>query len=300
MKKILSTLLLTILLVTLVACGAKEEDLKTTRDLKWEGDELTVSLGTNKTSGCEWKAKFEDDSIIDYSIHSVFHLKSETGKAAGISDQGFKGKSAGTTKIYLTTPVDWDGNSPGYAYVVTVTVEEDGTITNATGEEMEAGYEVPTEAPVLSDEELITQTFDTYFETAFTKEMIENILKNAILGEESTDEEYDFSIIVDAYMGRLHYNIDKVVVDGDNAKATVTIYMPDMSEEFFTEMNKEFEPAIAEKFDLSKPESVDRKEYLQFSLDFMGNYMKNNDTKEITNTDDVILAKKDGHWTVEE
>ena len=111
--------------------------LKDTRDISWEGDELTVTVGTNKSTGCEWTAKFEDDKIIGYSINRKFKLSDDglkKGEAVGTSAIGFQGKSAGTTKIYLTTPKDWEGNEPGYEYTVTVTVGDDGTIQDATGE----------------------------------------------------------------------------------------------------------------------------------------------------------------------
>ena len=47
----------------LAACGGGKlsaDDLKTYRDISWEGTELTVKLGTNKTTGCEWKNAFGD------------------------------------------------------------------------------------------------------------------------------------------------------------------------------------------------------------------------------------------------
>ena len=124
----------------LAACGGGKlsaDDLKTYRDISWEGTELTVKLGTNKTTGCEWKNAFGDDSIIDYSINLKFTLSDSAamkGLTAGVLSAGFEGKKAGTTTITFTTPCDWDGNQAGYTYVVTVEVAADGTIVNATGE----------------------------------------------------------------------------------------------------------------------------------------------------------------------
>ena len=123
----------------LVGCGAEksEDDYKSMREISWEGTELTVVVGANKSTGCEWKTKFEDDSIITYSLNRKFTLASPNAlrsQAIGTSAIGFEGKSAGTTKIYLSTPKDWDGNEPGYTYTVTVEVNDDGTIANATGE----------------------------------------------------------------------------------------------------------------------------------------------------------------------
>ena len=133
-------LLLTLLLTSCGGGGNKKpsvEELKTYRELSWEGTELTVKLGENKTSGCNWSNEFGNDSIIDYSINRKFSLSDKAamkGLSAGILSAGFEGKSAGTTTITFTTPVDWDGNTPGYTYVVTVEVAADGTIVNATGQ----------------------------------------------------------------------------------------------------------------------------------------------------------------------
>ena len=133
-------LLLTLLLTSCAGGGNKKpsvEELKVYRELSWEGTELTVKLGENKTSGCNWSNEFGDDSIIDYSINRKFTISSKAaakGLSAGILSAGFNGKSAGTTTITFTTPCDWDGNTPGYTYVVTVEVAADGTIVNATGQ----------------------------------------------------------------------------------------------------------------------------------------------------------------------
>ena len=133
-------LLLTLLLTSCGGGGNKKpsvEELKVYRELSWEGTELTVKLGENKTSGCNWSNEFGDDSIIDYSINRKFTLSDKAamkGLSAGILSAGFEGKSAGTTTITFTTPVDWDGNTPGYTYVVTVEVAADGTIVSATGQ----------------------------------------------------------------------------------------------------------------------------------------------------------------------
>ena len=134
-------LLLTLLLTSCAGGGNKKpsvEELKVYRELSWEGTELTVKLGENKTSGCNWSNEFGDDSIIDYSINRKFTLSDKAamkGLSAGILSAGFEGKSAGTTTITFTTPVDWDGNAPGYTYVVTVEVAADGSIVNATGQD---------------------------------------------------------------------------------------------------------------------------------------------------------------------
>ncbi|WP_455542787.1 hypothetical protein [Intestinibacter sp.] len=139
MKKL--GIIVTILLMSmilLVGCGkSKADELSTMREVSWEGTELTVTVGTNQSSGCKWNVSFEDDSIIDYSVNRVFHLVvNKEGKSIGYSDIGFEGKKKGTTTITLTTPCDWDGNGNGYKYVVTVTVNEDGTIQSAEGKDI--------------------------------------------------------------------------------------------------------------------------------------------------------------------
>ena len=138
--KALIVLMAILLSLLLTACGGKSpsvEELKTYRDLSWEGTELTVKLGTNKDTGCEWKNEFGDDFIIDYSINRKFTLSDKgamKGQTVGILSAGFEGKSEGTTTITFTTPCDWDGNEPGYTYVVTAVVAADGTIVSAVGE----------------------------------------------------------------------------------------------------------------------------------------------------------------------
>ena len=143
-KKTLIVICLLVLSLLLASCGGgggkkpSVEELKVYRELSWEGTELTVKLGENKTSGCNWSNEFGDDSIIDDSINRKFSLSDNAamkGLSAGILSAGFEGKSAGTTTITFTTPVDWDGNAPGYTYVVTVEVAADGSIVNATGQD---------------------------------------------------------------------------------------------------------------------------------------------------------------------
>ena len=121
----------------LAGCAKDNTDYENLRELSWEGKELTISLGENKTTECNWTTKSQDDKVIDYSINRVFHLSdkgAKEGQAYGRLDAGFEGKGEGTTTIVCTTPVDWEGNAPGYTYTVTVTVDADGNIVSATGE----------------------------------------------------------------------------------------------------------------------------------------------------------------------
>jgi len=136
--------LIGVLAVGLAACGKDNTDYENLRDLSWEGKELTITLGENKGTGCVWTTHPEDDSIIDYSTHRVFHLADsqvKKGNAIGSLEAGFQGKGAGTTRILCTTPVGWDGSGDGFSYIVTVTVGEDGTIEKAEGKNAEAAAE---------------------------------------------------------------------------------------------------------------------------------------------------------------
>ncbi len=111
------------------------DDLKNLRQVSWEGNEVTVTVGENKTTGCNWSNKFENDKIVDYSTNRKFKVSGEAAKqgiSAGTLSMGFKGKSAGTAKVYCMTDKDWDGNTPGYSFAVVVTVKDDGTIASAT------------------------------------------------------------------------------------------------------------------------------------------------------------------------
>lgn len=142
-----------IICLLLAGCGGTEvKDLPELRKLSWEGTELTVTVGTNKSTGCEWKASFEDDSVIGYSVNRKFHLMTnKDGQAVGYSEIGFKGKSGGQTTITLTTPCGWDGTGEGYTYVVTVMVGEDGTIQSAEGENLAAESKKQTEGDLYAD-----------------------------------------------------------------------------------------------------------------------------------------------------
>lgn len=126
---------------TLASCGKDNTDYEHLREVSWEGTELTITLGTNKSTGCEWNTIPEDDSVIGYSVNRVFHLADsqvKEGNAIGSLEAGFEGKGAGTSRVICTTPVGWDGTGEGLTYIVTVTVNEDGTIENAVGEEADA------------------------------------------------------------------------------------------------------------------------------------------------------------------
>ncbi len=153
------TALVCVFMLMLTACGDKT-DYASQRGVSWEGKELTITLGENKDTGCEWTTKSQDDKVIDYSIHRSFKLVDKAvkeGKVYGTLSAGFEGKGAGTTQIICTTPCDWEGGGNGYTYIVTVTVNEDGTIESAEGEESESAPAETAEEGGSSD------TLEAYF-----------------------------------------------------------------------------------------------------------------------------------------
>lgn len=159
---LLFTVVIGIFLLT--SCAGTEVDYETLRDVSWEGTELTIKLGENKSTGCVWKTHPEDDSVIDYSLNRTFKLANSNekrSKAIGTLEAGFKGKGAGTTQILCTTPVGWDGSGDGLTYIVTVTVNEDGTIKEAKGEESESAPEAETEQTEQTEQE--SKTLEDYF-----------------------------------------------------------------------------------------------------------------------------------------
>ncbi len=156
MKKVISMMVCIAILCasvfTLSSCGKDNTDYEHLREVSWEGTELTITLGTNKSTGCEWNTIPEDDSVIGYSVNRVFHLADsqvKEGNAIGSLEAGFEGKGAGTSRVICTTPVGWDGTGDGLVYIVTVTVNEDGTIANAEGEESDT---VPADDAALTEE----------------------------------------------------------------------------------------------------------------------------------------------------
>ncbi len=141
MKKISIAVLIMLLCMSILAGCAKSTEpkaaeLPTLRKLSWEGGKLTVLLGENMTTGCNWKTTIGDYSVMDYSLDSKFHLvTTKDGNAIGYLEKGFEAGEAGSTTITMTTPCDWDGSGNGYKYVISVTVNADGTISSAEAKE---------------------------------------------------------------------------------------------------------------------------------------------------------------------
>ena len=123
---------LALLLTLPAACGASESSLRDTREVSFEGTELTVSLGTNKSTGYEWSFTIDGDCIRQ-SVNKVFTLTPIDGKATGVIHIGFEGLSEGSAVITFTTPNGWNGAGDGDAYTVEVSVNADGTIADASG-----------------------------------------------------------------------------------------------------------------------------------------------------------------------
>lgn len=134
MKKLLAILLTACLCVALTACGGpKDDEIKAVRNVSYEGTELTVTLGTNKSTGYEWDFEIFGDCV-EQSINKSFKVTGSQGNAAGETSIGFKGLSEGEAVILFTTPNGWDGTGEGDAYTVNVSVNADGTIKRASGE----------------------------------------------------------------------------------------------------------------------------------------------------------------------
>ena len=133
MKRRILTLGLSLALVLtlLTACGSARS-IQATREVSFEGTELTVSLGTNKSTGYEWSFEIDGDCI-QQSINKVFTVKPVDGQATGVVHIGFEGLSEGDAVITLTTPNGWDGSGDGDSYTVNVSVNADGTIASASG-----------------------------------------------------------------------------------------------------------------------------------------------------------------------
>ncbi len=128
--KILSLVL--VLMLSLAACGGSAS-IQETRQVEFEGTELTVTLGANKSTGYEWSFTIDGDCI-KQSINKSYTLKPVNGQATGLSHIGFEGLSEGSAVITLTTPNGWDGTGSGDTYTVDVTVNADGTIASASGQ----------------------------------------------------------------------------------------------------------------------------------------------------------------------
>ena len=148
MKKLLAILLALSLAITLAACGGpSDEEIKAVRNVSFEGTELTVTLGTNKSTGYEWDYEIYGDCI-EPSINRSFQVTGGKGDATGEVSIGFEGKSEGTAVVVFTTPVGWDGTGEGDGYTVNVMVGADGTIEKANG--MEGAFPAATPKPVAT------------------------------------------------------------------------------------------------------------------------------------------------------
>ena len=132
MKRTLVFLSLAITLALLSACGTSAGSIQATHEVSFEGTELTVSLGTNKSTGYEWSFEIDGDCI-HQSINKIFTVKPVDGQATGVVHIGFEGLSEGSAVITLTTPNGWDGSGEGDTYTVEVSVNADGTIAEASG-----------------------------------------------------------------------------------------------------------------------------------------------------------------------
>lgn len=149
MKKLLAIFLTLSLTVVLAACGGSSDDeIKAVRKVSFDGTELTVTLGTNKSTGYEWDYEIYGDCIKP-SINRSFKVSGSKGDATGEVSIGFEGLSEGDAAIVFTTPNGWDGTGGGDGYTVNVEVGADGAILSASGVE---GASAPEPTPEPSPE----------------------------------------------------------------------------------------------------------------------------------------------------
>lgn len=78
--------------LSLSACGGQaDEATKAVRSVSFEGTELTVTLGANKSTGYEWKFEIHGDCVKQSRNKS---FKVTGGQSTGEVSIGFQGLSA--------------------------------------------------------------------------------------------------------------------------------------------------------------------------------------------------------------
>lgn len=162
MKRLLAILLTVFLCLALTACGGlKDDEIKAMRNVSYERTELTVTLSTNKSTGYVWDFEIFGDCI-KQSINKSFKVTGSQGNATGEASIGFEGLSEGEAVILFTTPNGWDGAGEGDAYTVNVSVNADGTIKSASGENGDTAPEPTSEAalePTEGTETLLSEPY---------------------------------------------------------------------------------------------------------------------------------------------
>ena len=224
-----------VVLMTACGGGGDKTDFEHLRDVSWDGTELTIKLGENQSTGCTWTTKPEDDSVIDYSTNSVFHLSATKGEAVGTLEAGFKGKGAGTSRVICTTPVGWDGTGEGYTYIVTVTVKEDGTIESAEGEESDTPPESEAEKDDGADAEEAEATVESYFKEH--PDEVEQMKKNI-----NSDESLNTMVDVDL-----------------KAKGNTLSYIYTFKETYSDEQIEKFKPDLKKSMEGEVAEEMKKK-----------------------------------------
>ena len=150
MKKLLACILALCLMAGLAACGRPSDDeIRAVRKLSFEGPRLTVTLGTNESTGYQWDYEVFGECVAP-STQRVFTITGSQGDATGEMSIGFEGTGEGSAVIVFTTPNGWDGAGDGDGYTVNVAVGADGTIEKANG--MDGAFPVKAAAPVTAAE----------------------------------------------------------------------------------------------------------------------------------------------------
>lgn len=91
MKKLIATILAIVFLLTLFSgCGLGS--VRDVRKVSFEDTELTVTLGTNKSTGYEWSFEIIG-GCIRQSINKSFKITGRGREATGEVNIGFEGRS---------------------------------------------------------------------------------------------------------------------------------------------------------------------------------------------------------------
>jgi len=90
------------------------------------GDELTVALGSNPTTGFSWSkfAEISDETIVQQTSQMYFDTSTETPPIPGTAGEEvwtFKALKAGTTTIFMEYSRPWEKEDIGQ-WTVTITV----------------------------------------------------------------------------------------------------------------------------------------------------------------------------------
>jgi inhibitor of cysteine peptidase len=93
------------------------------------GDELTVTLGSNQTTGFSWSeyAEIGDETIVQQTSQMYFDTSTETPPIPGSPGEEvwtFKALKKGTSEVSMEYSRPWEGGEEAeWTYVLTVVVK---------------------------------------------------------------------------------------------------------------------------------------------------------------------------------